>query len=131
MMTIWKWPLAQTILDGYPFIKHFIAFNETHISDVDDVGVVGVKKKKCSFHKRKRSAIDFKGSVSRIEKMLIEESMCNVGAEKCCTMNCFQHFPREKALLLKQEFWSLSFEDHITYGVNIPKRLHTKGDRSQ
>jgi hypothetical protein len=45
-MTIWKWPLAQTILDGYSFIKHLIAFNETHIVDVDDVGKFGVKKKK-------------------------------------------------------------------------------------
>jgi hypothetical protein len=46
MMTIWKWPLAQTILDGYSFIKHLIAFNETHIAYVDDVGTIGVKKNK-------------------------------------------------------------------------------------
>jgi hypothetical protein len=45
MMTIWKWPLAQTILDGYTFIEHLISFNETHIPNVDDVGVVSVKKK--------------------------------------------------------------------------------------
>jgi hypothetical protein len=44
--TIWKWPLAQTILDGYPLIDHLITFNETHIPNVDDVGVVGVKEKK-------------------------------------------------------------------------------------
>jgi hypothetical protein len=31
MMTIWKWPLVQTILNGYPFIEHLIAFNEIHI----------------------------------------------------------------------------------------------------
>jgi hypothetical protein len=52
-MTTWKWSLVKIILDGYPLIKHFIAFNETHIPDVDDVGVVGVNKKKYSFHKRK------------------------------------------------------------------------------
>jgi len=46
MMTIWKWPLAQTIFDGYPLIKHLISFNETHIPNVDDVGAVIVKKKK-------------------------------------------------------------------------------------
>jgi hypothetical protein len=40
MMTIWKWPLAQIILDGYPFIEHLISFNETYIPDVGDVGVV-------------------------------------------------------------------------------------------
>jgi len=41
----WKWPLDQIILDGYPFIEHLISFSETHIQDVDDVGVVGVKRK--------------------------------------------------------------------------------------
>jgi hypothetical protein len=45
-MTFWKWPLVQTILNGYTFINHLISFNETHIPNVDDVGVIGVKKKK-------------------------------------------------------------------------------------
>ncbi len=53
MMTIWKWLLVQIILDGYPLIEHLISYNETHISDVDDVGVVSVKKKQYSFHKKK------------------------------------------------------------------------------
>jgi len=39
--------LVQTIFDGYPDLKkHLMAFNETHIPNVDDVGVVGVKTKK-------------------------------------------------------------------------------------
>jgi hypothetical protein len=42
-------------------------------------------------------------------------------------MNCCQHFPREKTLLLKQKFWSLSFEDHRAYGLDIPGRLHMRG----
>jgi hypothetical protein len=46
MMTIWKWPLAQTNFNGYPLIKHFITFNETHIPNVDDVRAVSLKKKK-------------------------------------------------------------------------------------
>jgi hypothetical protein len=45
--------LAQTILDGYPLIKHLISFNETHIPNVDDGGAVSVKKKKYFFHKKK------------------------------------------------------------------------------
>jgi hypothetical protein len=45
-MTFWKWPLVQTILNGYTFIKHLISFNETHIPNVDDVGAIGVEKKK-------------------------------------------------------------------------------------
>jgi hypothetical protein len=49
MMTIWEWPLAQTILDGYTFKEHLVAFYETHISYVDDGGTIGVKKKKNLF----------------------------------------------------------------------------------
>ncbi len=95
--------------------------------DVDDVGTIGVENKKYSFHKRKNNVINFEGSISRIEKVLLEESVCNVGAAKCCTMNCCQHFPHEKTLLLKQEFWSLSFEDHKASSLDIPRRLHTRG----
>jgi hypothetical protein len=51
LMTIWKWSVAQTILDGYPFIKHLISFNETHITNVDDVGVIGVRKRNIPFIK--------------------------------------------------------------------------------
>jgi hypothetical protein len=42
-------------------------------------------------------------------------------------MNYCQNFLHEKTLLLIQEFWSLSFEDHKTYGLNSPRRLHTRG----
>jgi hypothetical protein len=51
MMTIWKWPLVQIIPNGYPFIQNLISFNETHIPNVDDVGTLGVKKKKIPFTK--------------------------------------------------------------------------------
>jgi len=44
-MTIWKWLLVQTILDGHPLKEHLMAFNETHILDVDDVRIINVKKK--------------------------------------------------------------------------------------
>jgi hypothetical protein len=44
--------VSLNFFDGYTFIKHIISFNETHIPNVDDVEVVGVKKK-ISFHKRK------------------------------------------------------------------------------
>jgi hypothetical protein len=46
MMTIWKWSLVQIILNGYPLIQHLISFNETHIPNLDDVGAIGVRKKK-------------------------------------------------------------------------------------
>jgi hypothetical protein len=57
---------------------------------------------------------------------MLLESVCNVGVTKCYTMNCCQHFLHENTLL-KQEFWNLSFEDHKTYGLDIPRRLHMKG----
>ncbi len=37
VMTIWKWLLAQIILDGYPLIEHSISFNETHIPNVEQL----------------------------------------------------------------------------------------------
>jgi len=92
------------------------------------VGVV--RKNKNSFHKRKQSVANFEGSISRIEKMLLKESMRNVDVAKCCAMNYCQHFPHEKTLLLKQKFWSLSSKDHRTYGLDIPRRLHTRGVES-
>jgi hypothetical protein len=52
--------------------------------------------------------------------------MHNVGAAKCCAMNCCQHFPCEKTLFLRQDFWSLSFQDHIAYGLDIPRRITHK-----
>jgi aspartate/tyrosine/aromatic aminotransferase len=63
------------------------------------VGSLGVKKKKYSFHKRKQNIVDYKGSISRIEKMSLKELVRNVGVAKCCAMNCCQHFPCEKTLL--------------------------------
>jgi hypothetical protein len=45
MMTIWKWPLFQTIFHGYLVREHLLMYNESHISDIDDGGVIGVKKK--------------------------------------------------------------------------------------
>jgi hypothetical protein len=54
----------------------------------------------------------------------------NVDATKCCAMIYCQHFPCEKTLLLRHEFWSLSFEDCKAYGLNIPRRFHTKGVES-
>jgi hypothetical protein len=74
---------------------------------------------------------DFEGSISRIEKVLLEESMHNVGVAKCYTMNCYQHFFHGKILLLRQEFWSLSFENRTTYGLDFPRRLHTRGNGSR
>jgi hypothetical protein len=34
-------------------------------------------------------------------------------------------------MLLKEEFWGLSFEKHKTYGMDIPKKLHMRVDMKQ
>jgi hypothetical protein len=60
--------VGSTILDGCPLIKHLISFNETQIPNVDDVGAIGVKKKKYSFHKRKQNVVDSKGSILKLKK---------------------------------------------------------------
>jgi hypothetical protein len=114
------------ILEKYPLRKHLIAFNKPHILDDEDASVVGVKEKK-SFHKRKRNDVDFEGFISRIQKVLLMESVNNVSASIYC-VNCCQHFFHAKTLLLRQKFWSLSFEDCRTHGLNIPRRLHMRGD---
>jgi len=57
--------------------------------------------------------------------------MHNVGVAKCCAMNCCQHFPYEKTLFLRQEFWSLSFQDPITYGLDIQRKITHEGSWKQ
>jgi hypothetical protein len=87
-----------------------VTHNEGQVPDVDEMGVVGVKKKQYTFHKRKQGSCDFKGVAFRIEKVLSEEFVRNVSVLTCCGMNCCQHFLRKK-IFLRQEFWNLSFED--------------------
>jgi hypothetical protein len=31
-------------------------------------------------------------------------------------------------MLLKKEFWGLFCEEHKAYGMDIPRRLHVRGD---
>jgi hypothetical protein len=59
-MMIWKWLLVQRILDGYPLREHLIAFNETHILDDEDAGVVGLKEKENLFIKKSEVVLTLK-----------------------------------------------------------------------
>jgi hypothetical protein len=54
------------------------------------------------------------------------EFVNSVNASICC-VNCCQHFFHAKPLLLKQKFWSLSFEDCNAHGLNIPRRVTYEG----
>ncbi len=49
VMTICKWSLAQTILDGYSFGQVLIFYDENQIPIVDEEGKTSVKKKQYTF----------------------------------------------------------------------------------
>jgi hypothetical protein len=88
-MMIWKWPLSQIILDACSLRKHLVKYSEGVVPNVDEVGVIGVRKNQYTFHKKKRGSCDFKGATSRINKVLLEEFVQNVSTLTCYGMNCF------------------------------------------
>ncbi len=49
-----------------------------------------------TFHNKKWKALDFDVSMSRMDKLLSEEAICNVGSIVCCSFNCCQYFLHEK-----------------------------------
>ncbi len=53
VMMISKWPLSRTIIDGYFLQKHLVKSSEVIVLDIDEMGVIGVRKKQYTFHKRK------------------------------------------------------------------------------
>jgi hypothetical protein len=53
VMIIWKWPLVQTIVDGYSLKQLLIFYNESNIPTIDEEGEIGVRKKQYTFQKRK------------------------------------------------------------------------------
>jgi hypothetical protein len=46
VMTIWKWSLFQTILDGYSLRQFLIPYNENQILVIDEKGTNCVREKK-------------------------------------------------------------------------------------
>ncbi len=44
-MTIWKWLLAQTIVDGHSLKQVLVSYDENNIPTIDEKGEVGVRKK--------------------------------------------------------------------------------------
>jgi hypothetical protein len=88
VMTIWKWPLSWTILDGYFLQKHLVKYNEDIVPNADEVGVVSVRKKQYTFHKRKWGSSDSEGATSKMDKVLSKEFVKNVNFFTCYGMNC-------------------------------------------
>jgi hypothetical protein len=67
-------------------------------------------------------------SISRIEKELSEESCHGVRAVMCCSLNCCEHFPHQMTKNIKHKFWNKSFEKRSTRMLDIPRRLHGRGN---
>ncbi len=62
-MMILKWPLSQTIIDGYSLRKHLVKYSECFVLDINEVGVIGVRKKKKLFIRRNEVHVTFKVQV--------------------------------------------------------------------
>jgi hypothetical protein len=52
-MTIWKWPLAQTIMYGYSLKQLLVSYDESNILTINEEGEIGVRKKQYTFQKKK------------------------------------------------------------------------------
>jgi hypothetical protein len=75
-------------MEGFSLKELLFSYNESYVPEVDVGGMIGVKKKKYGFSKRKRKEIVSINSVSRIEKVLNKESCCGVRLAMCCLLNC-------------------------------------------
>ncbi len=53
IMTIWKWLLVQTTMEGFSLKELLLSYDESYVLEVDVEGMFGVKKKK-NFNKRNR-----------------------------------------------------------------------------
>jgi hypothetical protein len=46
IMTIWKWLLAQTTMEGFLLKELLLSYHENYVPEVDVEGMINVKKKK-------------------------------------------------------------------------------------
>ncbi len=53
-MTIWKWSLTQTTMEGFSLKDILFSYDENYVSKVDVEGMIGVKKKKVSIKENGR-----------------------------------------------------------------------------
>ncbi len=49
VMIIWKWSLAQIVVDGYSLRQLLVSYDESNILTIDEEGEIGVWKKQCTF----------------------------------------------------------------------------------
>jgi hypothetical protein len=48
-MKIWRWSLAQTIVDGYSLKQLLVFYDENNIPTIDEEAEIGVMKKQYMF----------------------------------------------------------------------------------
>jgi hypothetical protein len=111
-------------MEGFSLKELLFSYNESYVPKVDVRGMIGVKKKKYGFSKRKRKKIVSINSVSRIKKVLSEESCCGVKVVMCCLLNCCQHFLHQMIRILRREFWNKLFEERFVHKLDILRRFH-------
>jgi len=104
IMTIWKWSLIQTTMEGFLLKEFLLSYDENYVLKVDVEGMIGVKKNKYSFNKRKQKEIVFVNFVLRIEKVLNDKSCHGIGATMCCSLDYCQHFPCQMTRIFRHEF---------------------------
>jgi hypothetical protein len=75
-----------------------------------------------------KKALDVDVPMSRIDKLLFEESIQTIGVIVYYSLNCCQYFLWEKIALMRKEFWKMFCEDKKAYGLDIPQWLHSKVD---
>jgi hypothetical protein len=64
-----------------------------------------------------------------MDKLLFEESICNVGTIVCYSLNYCQYLPHEKTTLnVRKKFWKIFYEDKKVYGLDIPRQLCLKAN---
>ncbi len=74
IMNIWWWLLSQTISHGHSLKAFLKSYNDNHTFGLDAKRTISVKKKK-TFHKKNKKALNVNVPMSRIDKLLFEESI--------------------------------------------------------
>jgi hypothetical protein len=82
-------------MEGFSLKGFLFSYVETYVHEVDVEGMIGVKRKKYNFSKRKQKEIMSLNFASRIETVLSKESYRGVKVTMCCSLNYCQHFPHE------------------------------------
>ncbi len=92
--------MSRTILDGHGLLSLLVPYDEHHVLEDEEKKVMGVKKESYIFLTRKRRESKYEVSISRIDQLLRNESICVMSSNSCCSVNCCQYFAREKTSIV-------------------------------